>query len=173
MKKDKVKNKKTGDDSYFAISRRRRKRYLKIAIPVGVAIAIILGLIFAVEAQQAGLGNKMVLHIHPQLTVTQDGKLVTVPKNIGIDQSLYKDHSLARYGLQGEAPLHTHDENGTIHVESNTNRNYTLGEFLNIWGGLDLNGKTVKLAVDGKPITSDYRNLILQDGQKITLEIKT
>jgi hypothetical protein len=75
--------------------------------------------------------------------------------------------------LQGEAPLHTHDENGTIHVESNTDRNYTLGEFLNIWGGLDLNGKTVKLAVDGKPITSDYRNLILKDGQKITLEIKT
>ena len=173
MKKDKEKNRRTGNDSYFAISRRRRKRYLKIVIPIGIAVAIILGLIFAIEAQQSGLGNKMMLHIHPQLTIIQDGKPLTVPKNIGIDQSLYKDHSLSRYGLQGEAPLHTHDENGTIHVESNTDRNYTLGEFLNIWGGLDLNGKTVKLAVDGKPITSDYRNLILKDGQKITLEIKT
>ena len=46
-------------------------------------------------------------------------------------------------GMSGMAPLHTHDTSGIIHVESSVKRNYTLGEFLNTWGGLDLNGKSV------------------------------
>jgi hypothetical protein len=168
--KDKGQNKKSADDSYLAISRRKRKRYLKIAIPVGVAIAIILGVTFGIEAQRSELGNKMVLHVHPHLNVTLDGSSIVVPQNIGIDQSIYKDHSLDKYGMQGMAPLHTHDASGTIHVESNTNRNYTLGEFLNIWGGLDLNGKTVKATVDGKPVL-DFRNIVLRDGEKINLQV--
>ena len=68
---------------------------------------------------------------------------VTIPKCIGINSSLYNDHSLDKYGMQEMAPLHTHDASGIIHVESSVKRNYTLGEFLNTWGGLDLNGKTV------------------------------
>jgi len=72
--------------------------------------------------------------------------------------------------MQGMAPLHTHDASGTIHVESNANRNYKLGEFLNIWGGLDTTGKTVKATVDGKPV-SDYIGLILKDGEKINLQV--
>lgn len=39
--------------------------------------------------------------------------------------------------MPGKAPLHTHDDSGTIHVESSTNRNYRLGEFFKVWG-LDL-----------------------------------
>ena len=66
-------------------------------------------------------------------------------------------------------PLHTHDDSGTIHVESTANRNYTLGEFLNIWG-IDLEGKTVKVTVDDAVI-SDYTNHILQDGQNLNLYI--
>jgi hypothetical protein len=63
-----------------------------------------------------------------------------------------------------------HDASGTIHVESDIIRNYTLGEFLNIWGGLDTNSKTVKATIDGKPV-SDYRNIILRDGEQINLDV--
>ena len=31
------------------------------------------------------------------------------------------------------APLHNHDDSGTIHIESTVNKNCTLGEFLTIW----------------------------------------
>ena len=72
----------------------------------------------------------MALHMHPQLSVALDGQPLTVPSQIGIDQSLWKDHSLDQYGLQGLAPLPIpHDASGTIHVESNVNRNYTLVNF--------------------------------------------
>jgi hypothetical protein len=71
--------------------------------------------------------------------------------------------------MQGMAPLHTHDSSGTIHVESLINRNYTLGEFLNIWG-IDLNNKVIKVTADGK-LVSDFRNHVLKDKEQINLTI--
>jgi hypothetical protein len=94
----------------------------------------------------------MVLHIHPKLNVTVGGTPIVVPKNVGIDVSLWKSRSLAKYGMEGMAPLHTHNTSDTIHVESNTNGDYTLGQFLDVWGGLNLSGKTVKATVDSKPV---------------------
>ena len=159
-----------GNKSYFAVSRRKRRQYvLKIGVPVAVA-AIVLGIVFATQASEHGIGAKMVMHIHPQLSVKVNGQPIIVPEKIGIDNSLYKDHSLDRFGVQGISPLHTHDSKGTIHVESSVNRDYTLGEFLDVWGGLDTNGKTVKATVNDQPI-SDWRNHILKDKEQISLEI--
>jgi hypothetical protein len=51
------------------------------------------------------------------------------------------------------------------------NRDYTLGEFASVWGGLDTgNGKTLKVTVNGQPI-SDWKNHILKDKEKIGFEI--
>jgi len=170
-------DKKGKDRSYFAVKRGRRKRNLMIIIPIVVAVAIMVS-IMAYTSGPPLPSNKMLLHIHPILTVTSNGISVPVPANIGIGQTgnsenpfLYGDHSLDQYGMQGMSPLHTHDAKGTIHVESNTVRDYTLGEFLDIWG-LDVNGKTVHVTLNGNPV-SDFRNLILNDGEKINLELKS
>jgi hypothetical protein len=169
-----VDDKKKKDDvsgSYFAAARRKRNRYVKIYIPIVATVTIALGFFFVLGSHgSALLGVKMVLHIHPHLNVMVDGKPMVIPQNVGIDQSLWKDHSLDKYGMEGMTPLHTHDNDGTIHVESNANREYTLGQFLDIWGGLNLNGKIVKATVDGKPV-SDYRNILLKDGEQISLVV--
>ena len=154
-----------------------------VALIVAVAITIALGMGLSMRSTtmigaQMGGGNKpIIMHFHPHLNLMIDGKPATVPSQIGIDPSLWKDHSLDQYGMQamangmsGMAPLHTHDATGIIHVESSIIRNYTLGQFLNIWGGLDTTGKTVKATVDGKPV-SDYRGIILKDGEKINLQV--
>jgi hypothetical protein len=78
--------------------------------------------------------------------------------------------SMPEMNMSAMAPLHTHDDSGIVHVESTINKNYTLGEFLNIWG-LNLEGKTVKMTMNGKPMT-DFRNHVLMDGEQITLEIQ-
>jgi hypothetical protein len=109
---------------------------MMLAIPIFAAVVALVAVSAYVYSAQAS-SKTMVLHIHPKLGITFDGQPLTVPSQIGIDQSLWKNHSLDQYGMQGMAPLHTHDASGTIHVESNANRNYTLDEFLNIWGGLD------------------------------------
>jgi hypothetical protein len=151
-----------------------------ISVIVVVAITITLGIGLSLTPTTmigAQMDKAIIMHFHPHLNLMIDGKPVTVPSQIGIVPSLWKDHSLDQYGMQamsngmsGMAPLHTHDASGTIHVESNVNRNYTLGEFLNIWGGLDTAGKTVKATADGKSV-SGYKDLILRDGEQINLQV--
>jgi sulfur carrier protein ThiS len=122
--------------------------------------------------------NPIIMHIHPLLSVLVNNSAISVPEQIGIDPSLWKDHSLDGYGMQSMpemnmsamAPLHTHDNSGIVHVESTINRNYTLGEFLDIWG-LNLNDKTVKVTTNGKPL-ANFREHILRDGEQIKLEIQ-
>lgn len=167
---------KKEDRSYFAVKRRQRKRNVMIIIPIVVAVAIIVS-IMAFTSGPALPSTKMVLHNHPTLKVISNGIAIAVPAHIGMvqvgkaeDPLLYGDHSLEKYGMQGMSPLHTHDDSGTIHVESNNVRDYTLGEFLDIWQGLDVNGKAVQATVNGNPV-SDFRNIILKDGDSISLNI--
>lgn len=129
--------------------------------------------------QSGAQTDPIITHIHPELSITMDNKSMSVPSKIGIDPSLWNDNSLDKYGMQampemgmsGMAPLHTHDDSGIIHVESSINRDYTIGEFFKVWG-LDLENKVVKATVDGKPVT-DYKSIILKDGEKITLDIQS
>jgi hypothetical protein len=166
---------KSNENSYASIrSRKRRKQLLKFGVPAIAAIIVLIAFV-AMQAQEQGIGRDIVLHLHPKLTVTVNGEPQVIPKDIGIHSSLYMDHSLDRYGMSGMAPLHTHDDTGTLHVESNVNRNYTLGEFLKVWGGLDDivnngNSNLIKMTVDGRPV-SDFNSHILKDGEQISLEI--
>ena len=171
------------DNNRNDVNRPANKNTKTIAAIVAVAITIALGISLSLRTTtmigaQMGGGNKpIIMHFHPILTITVDGKPMTVPGQIGIDPAIWKDHSLDQYGMQAMsdgmssmAPLHTHDDSGTIHVESNTIRNYTLGQFLDNWGGLNVTGKTVKATVDGAPV-SDYKNIILRDGEQIHLDV--
>ena len=67
------------------------------------------------------------------------------------------------------APIYTNDNSGLIKIGSTVVKNYTLGDFFNIWG-MNLNDKTVNATVDGTPIP-DYRNHILKDNEQIILNI--
>lgn len=61
------------------------------------------------------------LHIHVYLTLRYNGQPVTIPANIGI--------------VDGRmAVLHTHAEDGTVHIEGPIGRTYTLGQFFAVWG---------------------------------------
>jgi hypothetical protein len=105
-------------------------------------------------------------HIHQHLDLYIDGKKQTVPADIGIDEV-----------NQFITELHVHQgEEGTIHVESPDQRDFTLGEFFAVWGvKLTKNcigmycattAKPVKWWVNGKPIT-DPENLLLRSHQEI------
>jgi hypothetical protein len=128
--------------------------------------------------------KKIVMHLHPRLNVTLNGKSLVIPSGVGMNTTLWNDHSLDRYGMQpmkmttkdmsmimqGMSPLHTHDTSGVIHVESNEFRNYTLGQFLQNWG-IDIDGKEVKLSVNGNNVM-DYKNYILADKDQMILDIE-
>ncbi len=147
-----------------------------LIIPMMIAVGVIL-LVLSSMGGSSLPNNQMVLHNHVTLNVTFNGQPMTVPAFIGIvevgkaeNPLLYGDHTLDKYGMQGMSPLHTHDASRTIHVESNTKREFTLGEFLDIWKGLDLNGKTVQATLNGNPV-SDFRNIVLNDRDSISLNV--
>lgn len=164
--------------SYFSIERKRRKRNIMIMLPIAAAIGAILYGLFFMSGSSLNT-NQMVLHNHVRLNVTVNDQPVAVPGHIGMvqvgkaeDPLLYGNHSLDKYGMSGMSPLHTHDATGTIHVESNTVRDYTLGEFLDIWKGLNIDGNTVIATVNDKPV-SEFRNIILSNGERIELDIRS
>jgi len=63
------------------------------------------------------------LHIHEHLDLYVNGRHVTVPALVGIDQQA---------GFLTE--LHTHDASGIVHVESPVVRSLRLGQFFCEWG---------------------------------------
>lgn len=87
----------------------------------------------------ACLGSESLnIHLHPWLTITINGKNVTVPPGIGIQNpanvGTYDNYPVFGGGSNScFEPVHTHDASGIIHIESPTNANYTLGEFFTEW----------------------------------------
>ncbi len=146
----------------------KRRNVLILAL---IVLATIGG---SVAAAQFAKSNTLVMHIHPQLSITSNSLgAVIVPAQIGISAGLWKDHSLDQYGTGGLSPIHTHDTSGQIHVESNTPRDFTLHEFLSIWGqpgdGSAINGKPVtSLTVDGKG-QAPTADVVFKDLQQIVI----
>lgn len=113
----------------------------------------------------------LVMHSHVLLEITAGGNKVVVPANIGIDPRFYNDHTLDKHAAKPElAPIHTHNGDGLIHIESIALHEYTMGDFLNIWGFDPSEMRTISMTVDGEVIP-DYKNHVLIDGQQITLKI--
>jgi hypothetical protein len=182
---------------YNANTRAQRSKIRNVIVVIIIAVvAIASGIVAAANAgffqapkapsppttTTVSDDNKpMVMHIHPILSVYIDGKPVTIPANIGIDPNLYKTHKLDAYGMKMPDmpsmpvmyPTHTHDTSGKIHVESNEKRDYTLGDFLDVWG-MDFSGKTVKMTVNGTavPTNTDYRSHMFKDGEQIELDVR-
>jgi hypothetical protein len=104
-----------------------------------------------------------VLHIHQHLDLYVSGKHVTLPALIGIYDNSYLTE------------VHVHDNSGVIHVESPTNRTFTLGQLFGEWG-VKLTASCVgsycghlKWWVNGKPMTGNPAALNLKAHQEIAI----
>lgn len=107
----------------------------------------------------------VIYHIHPHLNITALGVPQTIPADIGVAPGC--THA-----------LHTHDASGAIHVESPVARDFTLGEFFQVWEQPlssdrvwnygPASGYTVRMTVNGVPSTA-YGGLVLRDNQWIDI----
>jgi len=99
-------------------------------------------------------------HLHSHLTILADGNKINVPNGIGVESGCTRE-------------IHTHDEEGIIHVESDTDKGYTFTDFLNVWGiQLEQPGYIARLTVNGEFNNNDT-NFRLEDGQEILMEYIT
>jgi len=118
-------------------------------ISVCVLIAIIgsIAIYYAREHAAAltidGIGcnsmEQFAMHIHAHIDIIINGAYFLVPSQIGIPSNCF-------YWL------HTHDESGKIHIEAPMLRDFTLGQFFDIWNK--------KLSNDQYLITSLMRTIL-------------
>jgi hypothetical protein len=117
-------------------------------------------------------GEGSVLHIHQHLDLYVDGQKVEVPEGIGIPTP---ENSIA--------VIHVHDTSGVLHVESDVQRDYFLGEFFDTWGvkftkdilgGYTASGdKHLKVYINGQLYNGDPRQAKLDAHQEIVVAYGT
>ncbi|KAA2283580.1 hypothetical protein [Candidatus Nitrosocosmicus sp. SS] len=166
----------------------KKRQVIIISIVVVVVTSIIIYIEFMMKPQNLGMNSEKVspfaVYFHSNLSISIEGKPIKIPSQIGIDYKLWNDHSLDKFGfpgmpmdeegkttMPGMAPLYTTNDKGRITVGSITERDYTLGDFLRIWGELDTDDKVVNATVNGKAVTN-YTNVKLEEGQQIKLYIQ-
>jgi hypothetical protein len=128
-------------------------------------------------------------HVHAHLDIFVDARRVRTPAGIGInidDPAVQRfrlpDGSIAfgkikMCGRPCISPLHTHDDTGILHTESQQAHPNQLGQFFIEWR-LRLSRKCVggycrkvKFYVDGKRFTDDPRSIALTDQKEIAIVI--
>lgn len=112
------------------------------------------------------------VHTHQHLDIFVNGKPIDVPAEIGVNESA---------GFI--SPVHTHEHNAIIHVESPIVRDFTLGQFFDIWGVkftdqcvgsyCVVGDKVLKVFVNGKLTEGNPRDIKLERRQEIVITYGT
>jgi hypothetical protein len=132
-----------------------------------------------VDGIQCGATEQLVYHIHARLAVYADGEALSLPAGIGIPGAKVQQTQYGQVAGQGTCFywLHTHTTDGIIHIESPTQRIYTLGNFFDEWRqpltatrAATVAGK-VTAFVNGKLFTGSPRNIPLNPHAVIQLDV--
>lgn len=113
----------------------------------------------------------MAEHYHAHLRIILNGRDAQVAANLGVDPA-----------TGAMSALHTHEPDGTIHIEADTaGEVFTLGQLFTEWGVAltpiqigDVKAETgqqVTLTSNGAPVASNPRDLKLQPDQQIVLQL--
>ena len=143
-------------------------------IALGVIAAIIAGVAYAtyksdntVDSNFASIGaipcetqEYTTYHIHAHLDIFVNGQHTPVPAQIGIENTcLYW--------------LHTHTPDGIIHMESPAQRDFTLGEFFDIWkatgSGFPTSASSPEIFVNGVLVSTDISSTKMNAHDEIVL----
>jgi len=110
-------------------------------------------------------------HYHAHLDVIVNSQPVTVPMYVGFD--------IVNRAAVGLSALHTHDNSGIIHIETQTNSPFVLGQFFTEWGvrlargelgGLvDGGGNSLRTYVNGHLFSGDPASILLRRHEEIVL----
>ncbi len=115
-------------------------------------------------------GMSEVYHVHAHLAIINNGQWLALPKNVGIlSQCNYE--------------MHTHDQTGIIHIETPSVKNFTLGQFFDIWGQTlsrtnvaGVTGTVVAYINDNGDVRryeGELRDIPLTSHRDVTLQIGT
>ena len=130
--------------------------------------------LLTIDGIECAEAEQFAFHIHTQFNITINNQSsYPIPAGIGIipNNCIYW--------------MHTHDESGLIHIESPIKKEFTLGQFLDIWNRFNssdtvvqhitnnnING-TILVYINGTQMnnSTDHKDIELKDRGNITLII--
>lgn len=121
-------------------------------------------------------------HWHPKLTILIDGKKISIPDDIGYGTGRTIDTHLSGMRM---SPTHTHESDGTIHIENNNPaekpKTLTLGYFFYVWDktfsatcvfNYCVDNGELKMFVNGEE-NNEFGDYIMHDGDNILIKYTT
>lgn len=134
-----------------------------------------------IDGIACGATEQLTVHVHTHLQIFVDGQPRAVPAAIGLVPPAIVQQSTNGPFAAGTNTclywLHTHAQDGILHVEAPAQRQFVLGQFFDI-GGQPLDpGQVgpargaVTVTVDGKPYSGDPRNVGLAAHAQIVINV--
>jgi len=156
----------------------------KVPIPAGPPLGAVKSDLYGepIDGIQCEASEQVVYHIHAHLTVYVDGQPRQVPSGIGIAPPIQVTNTASGEFVSGGSCfywLHTHSADGIIHIESPTQRLYTLGQLFDVWGQSLAPGKVgpatgpLTVFVDGQPYSGNPRDIELTAHGQVQLDVGT
>ncbi len=148
--------------------RAQKKRILIRSMVVLAAIAVGAGLVTNVIAQQARLQDPLYqclpsderpYQAYVTISVTVNNQQVEVPKGIGVSPDCLR-------------PIHTHENDGVIHVAYEKPYDFSLGHFLWYWN-FDISKYDAKVYVNGMDVSEKYLDTVLKDNTSIIIDFRS
>jgi hypothetical protein len=123
--------------------------------------------------------EQVAYHIHAHLAVFVNGSSRPIPLGIGVVKPVVTKSSSGGFAQASTCYywLHTHVQDGVIHVESPTKQVYELGQFFDEWrqplSATQVAGAkgAVTAYVNGKPFAGDPRSISLSPHTTIQLDV--
>lgn len=116
--------------------------------------------------------SEVVAHDHAELRILIDGAPVVIGEDIGIDDAVCNP------GLRG---VHTHDDSGTLHIETPSVMDAPVGAFFHVWGetfnknqilgNMANANKEVVMFVNGE-LNDQFERYLMQDGDVIEIQYR-
>jgi hypothetical protein len=156
----------------------------RIPVPAGAPLAPIDTTRYGqpIDGIQCEAAEQVAYHIHAHLAIFVEGQARQVPYGVGIAPPLQMVGSGGNTFVNGGSCfywLHTHAADGVIHIESPTQKLYTLGQFFDIWGQPLTTGQVgpavgqVTVFVNNNPYTGDPRTITLSAHDNVQLDVGT
>jgi hypothetical protein len=133
-----------------------------------------------VDGIECSSSEQTLFHVHAHLTIFVNGAARRVPYGIGIPDARVEQTQAGPFVSSGSCFywLHTHAEDGIVHIESPTQRTYDLGNFFDIWGQPlsptqvgPATGRVTAL-YDGERYEGDPRMIPLTPHAQIQLDVR-
>ena len=168
---------------------------MKMGIVITFTALLGIGVVFLMNVQSDSSDSGLILtyeavqnipfgsvHWHPHITININGEVVPIPSEIGITIGRTADTQLSGMRM---SPTHTHESDGTIHLENLNPRSkpetLTLGYFFYVWGkdfnstcifDYCTNNGTLTMYINGE-MNTEFQHYMMHDKDEIVINYRT